>query len=345
MSLTFTIRRSALSPCVLVALTAAVQVATCVAPLRAMDIVCSEPVGFIKTTLPAASTQSPSLRVLGLPFSRPDVFVGAIASLGENTLRCDSPGWSTGQFSSEPHFVRMRSGQGVGRVFLVKSNTADTLTLENAGPSLSLQLGDGNVFEIFPAHTLVSAFGGAGSALKLQAGASEVDADVVRFNSGSSWVSYYHDGSNWRTPGSTASQNNTIISPDQGIFLVSKSSRNIKVIFGGAISVQRELTAVPGSGEALLPIRFPMASTLNALQLHTQSGWRTAAAASQADKVMLWNGTSWNIFYHTGSNWEQAGSFANQNNATIPAGGAFLISRFGNASAGFLETAAPFVYP
>jgi uncharacterized protein (TIGR02597 family) len=299
----------------------------------------------MKTNLPAAPAQNPLRRALGLPFSRPDVFVGSIASVGENTLRCDPPVWSAGEFSSQPHFVKIRSGQGAGRMFLVKSNTADTLTLENPGQSLNLELGSGNVFGIFPAHTLLSVFGGGGSTAKLQSGSTEQNADLVRLNSGSSWVSYYHDGNNWRTPGSAVSQDETIIRPDQGVFLICKSSRNSKVIFGGAVSVQRQLTAVPRSGEALLPIRFPLASTLNALQLHTQTGWKTASAASQADNVMLWNGTSWNIFYHTGSNWEQSGSFANQNNATIPAGGAFLVRRFGSADAGVLEAAAPFLYP
>jgi hypothetical protein len=60
---------------------------------------------------------------------------------------------------------------------------------------------------------------------------------------------------------------------------------------------------------------------------------------------MLWNGASWNIFYHTGSNWERSGSFANQNETVIPSGGAFLVRRLGNPGPGVLETAAPFVYP
>jgi hypothetical protein len=239
----------------------------------------------------------------------------------------------------------MRSGQSVGSVFLVNSNTTDTLTLENSGASLAVQLSAGNAFEIFPAHTLLSTFGGGPGAVTLQSGTSEVDADLVRLNSGSLWVSYYYNGTNWRTPGSTVSQDNTIIRPDQGVFLVSKSNRSVKVVFGGVISVQQERSAVPSSGEALLPTRFPLNTTLNALQLHAQTGWKTGAAASQADKVMLWNGTSWNIFYHTGSNWEQAGSFANQNNTLIPSGSAFLVRRFGTASASFLQTTVPFVYP
>ena len=239
----------------------------------------------------------------------------------------------------------MRSGQSVGSVFLVNSNTTDTLTLENSGASLAVQLSAGNAFEIFPAHTLLSTFGGGAGAVTLQSGTSEVDADLVRLNSGSLWVSYYYNGTNWRTPGSPVSQDNTIIRPDPGVFLVSKCNRSVKVVFGGAISVQQERSVVPSSGEALLPTRFPLQTTLNALQLHAQTGWKTGAAASQADKVMLWNSNSWNIFYHTGSNWEQAGSFANQNNTLIPSGSAFLVRRFGTASASFLQTTVPFVYP
>ena len=119
-----------------------------------------------------------------------------------------------------------------------------------------------------------------------------MDADVVRFSSNSSWVSYYHDGKNWRTPGSASFQDNTIIRPDQAVFVISKGNRNLPLIFCGAVSVGKEFSAIPGPGEALIPSRFPTATTPDALQLHTRSGWKMATAASQADKVMLWNGAS-----------------------------------------------------
>ena len=70
------------------------------------------------------------------------------------------------------------------------------------------------------------------------------------------------------------------------------------------------------------------------------------ATASVSDNLMRWNGSSWNVYYHTGARWQLAGSAASQDSATVPAGDSLLIRRRdgSTAKAGLLNTPAPFAY-
>jgi len=312
---------------------------------QAASVVASEPVGFLKATIPAASVQAPARIGMGLPFTRPSVYFGQVVTAGSSSFKAQAPNWTGAQFTKTPHFVKIRSGAGAGRTFLISANTGDTLSVDAEGQSLDALAPPETSFEIFPAHTLESTFGGVSTAVRLQTGATEAEGDVVRMLGGTQWSSYFHDGTSWRKTGSKDVQNNVVIRPEQGVFLVSKSNRGLDVPLGGVVSVKPELTPIPGTGDAFVAMRFPLANTLAGLQIQGLPGWKTAAAASQADKVMLWNGASWNIYYHTGANWEQVGSFANQNTAPVPVGGAFLLRRVGSTGASLLPSAVPFAYP
>ena len=283
----------------------------------------SEPVGCVRVTIPAPAPGESNRKVLGVPFNRPSLYRASLVSAAGTTLKCGSLGWQSGQFVQAPHFLKIRSGTNQGRYFSITGNTLDSVTVNATGFTFAAK----DAFEIFPAQTLGSLFGTTSSTVALRSGTLEAQADLVRLRSGPTWITYFFNGTQWRTPGSTASQNNTLIQPEQGILLVCGGTSAVSLSLLGNISITPEMSAVPGSGEALLSPRFPVQTTLSALNLQSLTGWIKGATASLSDHVMKWNGASWNIYYHTGARWQMAGSNDSQDSASIVPGESLLIHR------------------
>ncbi len=305
--------------------------------------VVSEPVGFVTVNLAAPAIGSSTGKLLGVPFHRASVFVGSNVLAAANSLQATAPGWASGQFTSVVHFARMRSGVYSGRFFTITANTADSLTLA----ANNTTFGVGDTFEIFPAHTLGSLFGSTAPAFGLQTGSSESSADLVRCIVGGTWVSYFHNGTQWRTTADATSQNNTVIPPDQGVFVVRRGASSLDITLQGAVSITAESSAITGTGQGVLGPRFPLPTTLASLGVHSCSGWRKARSASLADTLLFWNGGDWSVFYHSGSSWRKAGASSTQDSTAIPAGEAVLIRRKDGASGSSEMTTMglPFVYP
>jgi uncharacterized protein (TIGR02597 family) len=291
----------------------------------------SEPVGYLRTTLPAATNDASTRRTLGIPFSRPVVFSGTVSSVSA-TLQCSGAAWEASQFTTTPHYARLRTGTSAGLSFLITSHTASTLALDSEGESLGKLIANGDVFEIYPAHTLGSLFGTTAAAVPLRSGNSEAAADLVRLNNGSQWLTYFFDGSRWRTPGSDLSQDNTILPPGQGLFLVTKGLQPVSLALVGASRTRAERTTIASNGDTLLSLPVPLTIRLSELGLLSISSWKTGPAASLADTLRIWNGASWDILYHTGTTWEAAGSFPTPN-PLLSATSAFLVHRSGDAGA------------
>jgi hypothetical protein len=70
---------------------------------------------------------------MGLPFTRPSVYFGQIVTAGSASLKAQAPNWTGAQFTKTPHFVKIRSGAGAGRTFLISANTGDTLSVDAEG--------------------------------------------------------------------------------------------------------------------------------------------------------------------------------------------------------------------
>jgi len=305
--------------------------------------VVSEPVGFVSVNLAAPAVGSSTGKLIGVPFHRASVFLGSNVLAAANSLQSTAPGWVSGQFTSVVHFARLRSGVYSGRFFTITANTADTLTLAASNTTF----GVGDTFEIFPAHTLGSLFGTSTPAFGLQTGSTESSADLVRCIVGGTWVSYFHNGSQWRTAADSTSQNNTVIPPDQGVFVVRRSPTSLDITLQGAVSVTAESSSITGTGQGVLGPRFPLPTTLASLGVQSCSGWRKARSASLADTVLVWNGGDWSVFYHNGASWRRAGASSAQDSTVIPAGEAVLIRRkdAASGSAEMTTIGLPFAYP
>lgn len=322
----------------------------CSVNLAAAPLTCSEPVGFLKAEVRGASELGPALHSFGIPFQRNNVFQGSVTDVrrgqgGLCEIRCSAPGWNPAQWIAVQHFAKLRSGPGEGRLLLITGSTADTLTVQipNDIP-LENVVQTNVVLEVIPAHTLASIFG-TGAATVVGTGANAAEADLVRIHDGNSWASYFHNGTNWRRVESDESQDNLALRPEHGLLLVRRSKDTLSLPLGGSIGVRAELTTLPASGEALLAYRWPLAPTLQSLNLHKLVGWKSAPAAAQADKVLLWNGSFWDAFYHSGTRWEKSGSFAGQDNVLIPKTSALLVRRSGAGGESLWSTPVPFVYP
>ncbi len=296
------------------------------APFLSAAAPATDPVGYQRTTLPAPRNEPATRRALGVPFERPVVFTGAAASV-DATLHCLNASWSPAQFTAQPHFVRFRSGAGAGLTFLITAHSTDALTLDTAGAALASLCAAGNVFEIFPAHSLGSLFGSTASSVPLRAGTSETEADLVRLHDGTQWLTYYFDATHWRKTGSTLSQDNTVVAPGQGLFLICKGTQPVTLTFTGTVRPATDPAPAAALRDTLLSLHSPLATRLDALGLQNLPNWKTGPSASLADTARLWNGSSWNIYYHTGANWEAVGSFANQNTTPVPANGAVFLHR------------------
>jgi uncharacterized protein (TIGR02597 family) len=309
------------------------------APLRAANLV-SEPVGCVRVVIPAPATGETTRKVLGIPFNRASVFRGIVTSVSGSTIKAGTPAWTSGQFVSAVHYLKFRTGPNVGRYFTVTANTADTLTVSAPGVAIA----ENQAFEIFPAQTLGSLFGT--TSVALQTGPDEASADLVRIQNGTVWNTYFHTGTQWQISGGTSSQNGAVIRPEQGIIVVASGISPVSLALRGSVSITSESSVIPGTGEALVANRLPFDTTLSALKIQSLPGWTKGASASVADNLMRWNGTSWNVYYHTGARWQMAGSQASQDGASLPAGESLLIRRRdgSTASAAFLDTAAPFAY-
>jgi hypothetical protein len=159
-------------------------------------------------------------------------------------------------------------------------------------------------------------------------------------------VSYFHNGTQWRTASENSSKNNTVIPPEQGLFIVRRKTSSLTLTMMGAVSVASERAVFSGTGQTVIGNRYPVPTRLNSLGVHQTASWRTGRSASVADNLLLWNGDAWDVFYHTGSEWRRAGTFSSQNATEIPAGEAALIRRRDGATGGndLLTSEPPFAY-
>lgn len=302
------------------------------------------PVGFNTTTVPAAASASaPSSTVVSAPFYAIADFVGAVSSVdSSNQLSISGAAFTVNGFSGTPHLARMKSGPSTGRFFIITSNTATQLSLDTATAGYTLttgapsntqaQVAVGDSVEILPANTLGTLFGT--STVPFQTGASANAADnVYLFNGG--WEVYFHNGTSWRKTGSFASQNNAVVLPDRGMFILRRATSSLPLTFLGTVPSTTERTDFTGPGSVFKSNRFPVNVTLGGaggLNLQTLPSWLAGASANAADNVYLWDGTGWIVYFHNGTSWRKTGSFANQDTQSVPLGTAMFIVRQSSAA-------------
>ena len=329
---------------------AAAILCSLLAPALFAQTATTTPVGFITVTIPAAvDASTPTSRTVSIPLFNTADYVSTVATIDSATqFTLTGAAWTAGQFAdpTAPRIVRVKASTvaaNIGRFFLVTANTTSQLTvaLPASVANINTALTVGDSCEVVPANTLGSVFGTTTPIV--QTGTSANTADNIYIWSGISWTVYYHNGTNWKKSGSLANQNNTIIYPDEGLFVIRTITSPLVLTFMGTVPSTAEQTDLTGAGSTFVANRFPVDTKLLATNLQTTPNWTTGSSANTADTVYLWNATNstWDVFYHNGTNWKKSGSLANQNATPVLAGSALYIVR-SNASASVFNQPLPY---
>jgi uncharacterized protein (TIGR02597 family) len=284
--------------------------------------VVSAPVGFLQVTFPASMTTS-----LSIPLQKNPVAVGPVTSVGATTLTDSNASWTSGQFSTatNPYFVKMVTGSAMGRFYLITANTANQITVDTRGTSFIGLVTVGNRYQIIAAPTLGSLFGT--SSVPFLMNASKSSADYLQVWTGSAWQSYWHTGANWRTSGTTANQNNTILYPDEALLVTRRATTPLTIALKGEASMIAEQTEMVGPGNTFAANRYPVNVQIKNLGLLALPNWISAVSASEADRVQIREAGMWVTYWHNGTSWKKGGTTVSQDNALINAGAGYYVLR------------------
>jgi uncharacterized protein (TIGR02597 family) len=292
----------------------------------------TDPVGFITHTFPAGTATTPSYKSICIPLYSAAVFQSAASAVTSSTCTLTGANFTANQFTSAPHLLRVKSGAQVGRFFLITANTANAVTIDTRGGTVDLTsfVATNDKCEILPANTLGSLFGTTTTIF--QTALSPNSADNLYLWNGASWDAFYHNGTNWRKAGSSTNQNNTIVYPDEGLFVARRGTSALNFSPLGTVPTTNERTDLDGAGSTYIANRFPVNIQLVDTGLQLTANWVTGGSPNSADKVYIWNGTSWDVFYHNGTNWRKAGSSANQNTTVVPVGTPMFVTKSGSGA-------------
>lgn len=308
------------------------------------------PVGFITKTVPAApAVGSPSSAVISVPLYATAAFTSAVASVDAlDKVTLSSAAWTPGQFAvaASPYLMRVKTGVKTGLFFAISANTANQLTVV-LPPSVSTLIGQlsvGDSCEILPANTLGSVFGNSTTPPTLTGGANSAAADNVYLFNGAAWVSYYYSSTSnyWKQAGNT-DRSNTIIYPDDLVFISRKDvSGPANITLMGTVPSTTEVSELP-TGSVAFANRFPVDMTLSGLGFQNLPGWVAGPNSAAADNVYIFNGTAWVKYYLSNTVgsawWKQAGN-ADRGTTPILAGTGVFIVRSGALS--LLSQALPY---
>ena len=309
------------------------------------------PVGFTTAAVTAAAdVNNPASTVISVPFYAPASFVGGVSTVdSSNQLSITGAAFTPGQYAATPFLARLKSGASTGRFFIVSGNTATQLTLDTTTAGYTLTTGApsttqaqvvaGDSVEILPANTLSSLFGSTAGTVPFQQGSSASLADNVYLFNGSSWEVCFYNGTHWRQVANLNNQDNKIVLPDRGIFLIRRGTGVLNLTFLGTVPSTTERTDLTGPGSTFKSNRFPVDTTLGALALQNLPSWQSNASASLADNVYLWEGANWGVYFYnnTTSHWRRVSNLNNQDTKAVPLGTAMFVIRQ-SAAAGSTST-------
>ena len=316
--------------------------------LLAQTAATTTPLWVTDITIPGApSAIVPSNRALSIPLLKPADYQGTVRSVDTSTsFSIAGATFGAGQFATAaaPRLVRVKNSATaahVGRFFLITGNTPTQVTVDLTGSGLaavSAAVSVGDSVEISPANTIGSIFG---NPPPFKAGLTADDGDNLLLWNGISWDSYYWTGTVgspvniWKRLGNL-DKSNTVIFPDDGVFIVRRGTTPITITLSGSVPSSTEQSTIPAAGATFLANRFPTDTTLGALGLQALPGWLAGDTANSADTVLLWNNTSgaWDTYYWTGTAgtpnniWKRTGNI-NRANTVISAGTAVFITHGG----------------
>jgi uncharacterized protein (TIGR02597 family) len=334
------------------------------AAVRAQTSVATDPVGFVTTSLRAASDNN-----FGVPLHRASVLQTTITAVNGNVLSV-AAAMTPSQFvyntpaQTDNFYVYVISSATAalaGSWYHVTGNDATTITvISNSGSTLQAQgLASGDKISVIPFWTLNTLFpNGAGidattslSSLKTQVfflpqaiSGTNLAAEAVYFYYGGS------PGAGWYNLGTFAPANDQFISPESYVIIrnvgAAKSltvTGTVPASGGGAITTPLGTLAAGKAQDNFVLNPLPIPLTLAQLKLYESGAFTpTTSISAVKDQLLLFDSTTtgYNLaasavlfYYYAGpanaaNGWYNLGTFAGPLNDTqLVAGGAGFIVR------------------
>ena len=267
----------------------------------------TEPVGYNTISLLANSDT-----YISVPFHRPAIFVGQVASFSGNAITVNgSPGWTASQFvyaagtQSNTYYAFIRSGAKEGNYYTVTANTANTLTLDLAGDTLD-GLAANDSIALIPYWTLGTLFptsdAGTSVTATTNVGARQTqillpDIENAGINLAPSVTYFFFNGA-WRRFGQslTDSKDNDIIIPD-AYLIVRNASTGGTFTSTGNVLVQKFVIPLPtntsGKQDNAVAITRPVPVSLDDSGLIASHAFSASPSVAQrTDELLVFDNTS-----------------------------------------------------
>jgi uncharacterized protein (TIGR02597 family) len=323
--------------------------------------VVTTPVGAMTYTFPA--TTQVTTTYISIPLTNPSVYSGPVASLTANTITFSGTPFVLGGLAQagEPFFARIATGPQAGRTMLVTGNTENSITVDttdNSSQTTALNLhgwslAAGNLVEIIVGDTLSSIFGDGSesSPLVFQGGTSGLNADTISFynkQTSAFDIHFFSTGLGyWRNIRSSASTNNLVIYPEDGMTITRRANRPLRVLpIIGEVKTVTPLLKNTGSVQTIFAsTTHPVDLTLAQLNLQN---WTQSNSALSADTITIANPiTSAHQIYfrRLDGSWRRVGGgTTDQSNVLIPAGTSFSLTKRAavSGSSSFISIPLPY---
>jgi hypothetical protein len=290
--------------------------------LQAQTVTTTDPLGYVAFPITAGTAAAPSTTLLSIPLQDENALRVSVAqALSGTEVKIANVEWAAGEWTDPdaPAYLRVLSGAQAGATRAIVGNTADSLTLDSALAGV----GVGDLAEIVSAATLGNLFGDT-----LLGGASARESDNIVTADGATYY-YNSERGRWeRDTDPNVSQDEVILRPDTGFFLVRRGPA-FQLISAGRVPITAARTLVANQGASLITYGFPADVTIGQLALQNAiPGWRSHANAASADWLSIHGGYSYLVYYHTGTNWRRTtGAPTNRDSIVIKAGTPLLLTR------------------
>lgn len=337
---------SRFSPRRTTALATAILALPLLAPVGAQNTATTDPVGYI--TLNVTGTTGGSQRKIsfsGLGLTRPVVYQGSAETASGTQLVDNEANFTALNLTGagNAHYVEIVAegqGDGLGTTYDIASASGTTITL--AQPLASNVSGPVTI-RIRPHWTLNSIFGSNNEAGLVES-AGVVDADQVQIWTGSGYkIAYFQNataplgGRGFRsTDDSYLDIGNDPIYPEDGLIFKRIGNGDLKVVLLGAVKLGASSIPVQ-SGINIFSNQYATDMTLDSSQLYKSDGTGLVGGdgSSNADQVLLWNGSGYDIYIYQiaapalgGTGWRSLNDTYEPAGATkIPLGSAFVVKR------------------
>jgi hypothetical protein len=279
------------------------------------------PMGAMVYTISAGTPLAPVVTTFSVPLrdSVPLNFVGTSAGLiasavagpvtNSEAITVTGAAWDPLQFrvAAQPYFLRVMTGAAAGRNLLIlpaqTGHTASSVIVDNQGVPVAASLA-GAKFEIYPADTIKTFFAGLVSAGSVVSGATASVADVVQIHNGSTYVSYFYNGTNWRRSSPPGVADDIVIRPDAAVIYSRKGALVSFTVLGTVPSTDVKVVVRDGQ-TTVIGGPFPVNQNIPAFSFNTLPGWVSTASGATSDKVLVHNGTSYQTFFFNNTEWRR----------------------------------------